>query len=569
MTKDSDRPDPCWSKLPVYRPGGKLSAEQLTAGQDDTLLRDRLLTRALHGIGVVFGLDIETTDDGQVKVCDNCIHIGCGLALDRHGRMLYWPGGRLCYDDLIGCKPSGEGCYTLKIHYAERPDKGGWDRCHEGADWMHRCVVFSLEEGCEPHDPCPDDLPDDLCLSRRDYVCARTGQWPSKEHAARDLEHACEPIPPLDESECTRFGYARDAGIALACVPVCDLDRDKDHCPPRMGFCDRPVECGERAEDAVEAKQEKTREEAGRETAEAAVERLGRHAEDPGRKHDAGKPGCGCEDEDRENRCRARSCDVRQVAYRSPLLYELLNDTDVRLARVLAVGWKRWVLGRWEDRMPLSEFKARTEACMTDCDGAVGDASGLPWMQGFAALFSRPVRADTLHPMSVTMDVWIRDNEIDPHCDDSVAQVVGWTPQRVPVEILPLAVDDRGLAHGVRICPSGSWVRLRRKHIDRCANSDQHARVEITFRGQTIRDACGCMLDARPPDLTCRDHCGTKTGQARPGGDLVMAFRVGPDPQEDDETPDEGDDSTKTGGSFIRGRPSQARPASDANGETR
>ena len=72
-----------------------------------------------------------------------------------------------------------------------------------------------------------------------------------------------------------------------------------------------------------------------------------------------------------------------------------------------------------------------------------------------------------------------------------------------------------------------------------CANKGQLARVEITLRGQLIRDKCDLMIDARPPDIDVDDPCGDRAGQARPGGDWVSVFRVGPDARPDDDKYDQ------------------------------
>jgi hypothetical protein len=179
--------------------------------------------------------------------------------------------------------------------------------------------------------------------------------------------------------------------------------------------------------------------------------------------------------------------------------------------------------------MSFSEFQERVKACrgVGDEEIEIGDTAEL--MSGFVVLFTGSIDPATLHPLSVLMEIYIRENEYDETYDRE--RVVNWKHLRVPILVDPiLDPDEASCAVGVRLCPSDSWFRYIRRQIERCANADQLARVEITLRGQVIRDKCGCMLDARPVELTCRDHCGHKTGQARPGGDWLSLIRIGPDP---------------------------------------
>ena len=534
MTKHTKHTkDTCWSKLPVYRPGGKLSANQLNAEQADSDKRERLLNLALHGWGVVHGFDVATDDQGKVAVKDGCIHVGCGLALDPYGRTLYRETAPLGMDGIVGALPERAGCYTLKAHYAEKTDGTDWDPCHDGTAWKHRCVVFTLTPCCETFDVCPRCQPEDTCEPRRDYVCARTGQSHGKKWQDPELELACANPPELKSSHCGRYRYDPGAGIPLVCVEICDLTDDADHCPPEFGFCACPPpreDCrGDDGDDLPDLKD--AAKQAGNEREQAAAltaEKSGLERPKPDTADD-----CGCD---------TPSCDMRPVAYRAPLLYELINDADVDLPRVVKYSWSEWALGKWTTRMPVDVFEKNVLACVTHPDGHHENISG---GEGFIIAFSKPVDAETLHPLSVLFDLYIRENEYDADFDDELA--VNWKQYRVPVAIEPL-VDrrDPGRAIGVRICPKKNWWSYAERLIKQCASEGQLARAEITLRGQMIRDKCGCMLDARPPELTCRDHCGRqqcrdcdckacntrdpqKTGQARPGGDWVSVFRIGGD----------------------------------------
>ncbi|MBF9031634.1 hypothetical protein HKCCE3408_14630 [Rhodobacterales bacterium HKCCE3408] len=556
MKDHPETTDPCWSKLPVYRPGAKLSADQLNAQIADTLTRDRMLNLGLHGVGIVYGFNVKTDDHGKPEVRKNAIHVGCGLALDRYGRMLFWPGGWLSFDQIIGCPPEHPGCYTLRVHYAEKGDRGRWDRCADDGGWIHRCVAFTLEKGCAANDICPDNLPDDPCLDRRDFICERISKWPESPYGSKDLEFACSDPPELRSSDCGRYGYDPEAGLALHCVALCRLAPEHDDdCPPRIGFCpcDETPDCG--CDEGKPTHEDKREQKEGgasssQEIAQDRPDVLQRPEKDGTEPHDRG---CGCSDH--------TPCDMRQFAYRAPVLWEIANDLDVHLPQVWHYSWQKWALGDWKTVMPIAQFKARTEACENH-----GRVPARELLEGFTIFFTRPVDADTLHEMSVLMDIYTHVTDMDGTDD----KLVAWVQERVPARVEPLwpaghsgpppgwggtgsempdwwIAPPDGKALAVRLCPSEAWRKLRRKYMERCTNGGRHGRMEITLRGQLIRDCCGCMFDARPYDLTCRDHCGHKTGQARPGGDWISHVRVvtdDHDPCGDDH--DDHDDKTET-----------------------
>ena len=455
-------PSQCWSRTPYYRPGGKLSAEQLNAGQADALKRDRLVNMAMHGVGVAFGYEVRTGAHGHIVIEDGCIHIGCGLAFDRYGRMLFWRGGWLSFGDIVGCRPERGGRYTLRLHYAETSESGdAFDPCREGSDWVDRCVAFTLEAWCEPWNGCPPEPPCDACMTRGEWICARNGTHQGAVPMDAQLAYACAEIPDLAASDCGRVAYDPDAGLPLSCIEICDLDQDKEDCDQRLGFCPcTPVE----------------------------------------------------------------SCRIRPVAYRNPLLRELIDGADMRPAKIESYSWADWRMDCWDDRhrVPFKAFKQRAMACQPDCP--------TDHEKGFWVKFTCPVQRCTLHPLSVLMEIYIRENR--PHY---------WKPLRIPIEVRHL--DENGevlaedaddeCARGLLICPLGDWIRYELEDenstILDCANRGQLARVEITLRGQIIRDCCGLMIDARPPDIDADDTCGNRAGQARPGGDWISVFRVGPD----------------------------------------
>lgn len=456
--------DHCWSRTPNYRPGAKLTAEQLNEALADAVRRDRLVNVAMHGVGVAFGFAIKSNEDGRMIVRDGCIHLSCGLAFDKYGRMLFWPGGPLSVADIVGHKPDCEGRYTLSVHYAEKTEADD-DPCHDDTAWVDRCVAFTLCRGCDCHDACAPDVPEDDCMTRQEWICTRNGFEPGDVPMDAALDFACKPPAPLKSSHCGRVSYDPEAGMPLSCVEICDVEKERVDCRPRFEFC----HCGEH-----------------------------------------------------------ESCCTRPVVYRNRLLHELINLDDVPLAKVAAYSWSDWEMREWsdEDRVPFSEFRDRVKACQ--------GWRHSPW-DGFAVMFSRPVRRRTLHPMSVLMDIYILETRANY-----------WEPWRIPIQVRPLGKDgellgencDDDCVWGVVICPEDDWIKYevddRKSTILDCANKDRLARVEITLRGQFIRDCCGLMIDARPPDIDRGDPCDNRAGQGRPGDDFTSIFRIGRDRSRDD-----------------------------------
>ncbi len=476
--KDEHAPKDCWSSTPYYRPGTRLTAEQLNAAQEDAVRRDRLVNVAMHGVGVAYGFEIRTNDDGRMIVEDGCIYVSCGLAFDRYGRMLFWRGGYLHVRDIVGSSPQCEGKYTLVVHYAEQADRDDcFDPCSESSGWVRRCVAFTLKRDCEQAEFCAPEIPEDECMTRRDWICIRNGFQQGAVPMDEVLKYACADPEPLKETDCGRVAYDPYSGIPLSCLEICDVDREKEDCHPRYEFCH-----------------------------------------------------CGC----------VESCCIRPVAYRNQLLYELINLDDVPLAKVESYSWSRWELKRWSDsdRMPFSAFRR-----------LVKNSQQLNVAGGLSLMFDRPVQRDTLHPMSVILDIYILETRADY-----------WEPWRIPLEILHLDKHGRIVGDdwedecvwGVLIKPEDAWIEYeiddKKSTILDCANRDRLARVEIKLRCQIIRDCCGLMLDARPvdidledPDGRCKIHCGHRAGQDRTGGDFLSLFRIGRDKAEDcddDEYPD-------------------------------
>jgi hypothetical protein len=336
-----------WSERPRFVPAAALGADQLNRAHEAAMARQRLVNRAVLGWGVVFGLQLKKQERGELALAHGCLELGCGLALDRHGRELFWPGGRLGLDDLAGPAPTAPGHYTLLVHYAEREPKG-YDpcRCDPGNGTIEIGVVFTLRCGCKRIGCGPHPMPEDACIDLCHYICARTGATSGPPEPGFDQEHGCREPGPLCGATWSDWRYDPDAGVPLACLELCAPkgeevskgEAGRDGCPPRLCFA----------------------------------------------------------------RSKVETCLVRPFVYRNPLLYDLARDNHVTLARVARLSWQDWILGRtapdaatgrgWTDTVSWADFQSRVQ------DPA-----------GFKIVFSRPIRVDTLHPASIILQVVVRE----------------------------------------------------------------------------------------------------------------------------------------------------------------
>jgi hypothetical protein len=404
-----------WTRRPLFSPSQTLTAEQLNLMMDDQRSRTQKAMRALHGNGVIFGL-AATQEEGRPP-----LKVSCGMALDRHGRLLHWAGGAI--DGDLVKMPDCADRFTLSIHYARREVPGaGCGPCSDRPQWIEEGVVFSLREGCGPFDrACPQASKPD-CISLDDYVCFRTASEEGALRPAPDLKYACADAEPLTRRGCSDIFYDPDAGIPIACVDVVNLCANT-HCDPQWAF---------------------------------------------GGVSDA--------------------CDVRPYVYRTPLLYELIKGCQNDLARVQSVRWgaNPGTTDSWPDELDWNSFAQAVRA-------------------GPEIAFTRPVRIASVHPGSLFLTAIIWERQADY-----------MLARRIPAVPEPLDGED-GLATRFRFRVNVGWIR---NEIDSRSELRSGGRIELTARGQMIRDRCGNMLDALPLDY----HPGSPP-QSRPGGDFVAMLR--------------------------------------------
>ncbi|MDR7254313.1 hypothetical protein J2X46_003306 [Nocardioides sp. BE266] len=341
--------------------------------------------------------------------------------------------------------------------------------------------------------------------------CGGTGpQWREYD-VVYTLQHGCEPhddrCPPLPEGEClSRTDYVRRRiGSVRGKVP--DRSKDLDHACERPGSL-RATRCGSWCYDPA----------AGVPIACVEIrERGGKPDATPVAGHTRAR-GTGSSAPDArclviEEVCTDECSPVPHV-YRNPLLLELLNCCDVTLPRVERVSWSEWTGP--PGGVPWDEFSTRVQ---------VGDESRAA--DGFAIWFTRPVRADTLTTASVLLTAF-RQEELADY----------WESGRVPIEVRPLELVGE-VARGVQLVADSEW--LAAEVTGRRSSLTGGFRLEITLRGQLLRDDCGHMLDAVPTDVDCT-RC-----QRRPGDDLIWAFEVGKRAPYDSGGAPGQNESTRTG----------------------
>jgi hypothetical protein len=299
-TKNPAEPS-VWSQRPNFRPRQMLTAHQLNEAIKDEMLREQLLNRAVHGYGVVAGLGLAVDEDGNLVVERGCVELTGGLALDRHGRMLYWKGGHIGPPDIVGEPPAAAGRYTLSAHFATHPPDA--DCCFpfagERAQWWKEGVVFTLRPECEPVDRCCAEHPDGACIGHDAYVCRRTGARPGPDPCSvpvsPDVDWVLAEPGELCPTGLDGWLYDPDPEVCvpIACVEICDLA--DPGCEPCFGFATKPPDV----------------------------------------------------------------CAVRPFVYRNPLLYELVKGCDVRLPRVQKISWQDWIDRGWREPIPWAEFAER------------------------------------------------------------------------------------------------------------------------------------------------------------------------------------------------------------------
>ena len=463
-----------------YFEGKRLTPDMFRVEQRYLVERRRLLNRAIHGWGVVYGYGITSAKAGLM--------IQPGLALDECGRELLQVGElSLKLDQVIVVDRNGhhlEGgdrereftaagqassrtgtsfepaCWLLSVHYAEqdREPVSVKDPCHcEHHEWDRTCetVRYTLRE--IPCTKCCDDFPCELTCD--------CGTGPCCDEPVTTTDAKVQPHAPSHKAMPIKRG-----GCRCLCDHLTGLKPGAD-CGRHL--CEIEEPCGLVRVDLLNvvplACVEIVQVDCNRWTFEEKID----------------------------------ACGPRRLVKRNDLLFDLIRGCD--LTHIIEIGWKD--LHRKQEAISFSHFSLSL--------GPDGNKEREYVTRDFWVKFSRPVRKDTLTPDCFAMTVMSGEREGG-----------WWQTFRVPIvrvdtTVVPPETGDPGNhVRGARIVVDGAWVEdgVRGR---RSVFLDSEVWVEIEVRGDFIIDCNGQPVDANAHGLST-----APTGNGAPGGTFLSSFRV-------------------------------------------
>lgn len=418
-----------------YYANKRLTPDTYEVEQDYHVERRRLLNRAIHGWGVVYGYAFGTRDGDRCSGSgERLLTIDAGLALDECGRELVQArrveldvADALLFDAKGGyverppgarCGRGGEvpwsdddakRCFLVRVHYAERliAPVAQRDPCQcERQEWDQVCetVRYSLmpidcAQCCDPQ-TCGLD-----CECSRGPCCPEGDATPTGRGGCRCL---CEHLLTLDPTPgcCALTAVGKSLrvdlrhGVPLACV---HLQRD---------------ECGDWT--FLEVVDE---------------------------------------------------CGPRRLVKRNDLLYDLIRGCD--LTRIEAVGWAPF--HRAETPVTFPEFAASLDGTQSGDVTVTRDY----WVE-----FSKPVQIATVNRDCFTFSAIFREFE------------GGWGEVlRVPIGV---RWDEDAKVKGCtrRVCLVVDSAWLHDAVHDNSRFEQYTTRIEITVRGDYLLDCNGQAVDA-------------------------------------------------------------------------
>jgi hypothetical protein len=445
--------------------GKRLTPDAFRTEQDYLNERRRLLNRAVHGWGVVYGFAV---DVAPLNACRNesvsgRLRIGLGFALDQHGRELLQIDavtlsfGDVILTDALGTPIDrdspvaanyGEGCWQLSAHYAEQS-----------------IAPVSIQDPCS----CDRQEWDSVCETVRYSLCRIECAKCCAEQAC-ELECDCSQKGSCDDRFKT-LGTVNPHGDDNACGPamrgggacLCHYVETRNPNPERTGLCSVEERCARVRVDL-------------RDGVPLACIALVQND---------------CKEWSFDT--RIESCGPRRLVKRNDMLFDLIRGCD--LTRICAISWKAW----HRKSVKLDEFKKFFGDPLRDkCNLTL-----------FTVQFSKPVQAKTLKADCFSMSVMFHEKE------------GGWRERlHVPIDDVELKTDADGLTQEAALMVRTRWVNDAVRG-DETRFDAYGARVEIEIRGDFILDCNSQAIDANAVGL--RD---SPTGNGTPGGTFVSVFQV-------------------------------------------
>lgn len=424
-----------------YFDGKRLTPASFRLEQAYGIEHRRLLNRAIHGWGLVYGYSIHPEAAHNSREAAAKLKVAAGLVLDQCGRELYLPEGiALSIRDVMVLDEKGvpaddpqkalgrqcgeDECWQLCVHYAEydvdpvnQQDSCNcthrhWDRVCETVRFSLRrvaCGDCCTEPKCSLHCECTDCCCDPASETAVAPSTRRGGCSCLCEHLThlkfKDCGRLCEVEGPC----CRTFRVATKDPVPLACVEIVD-------------YCDEWTF------------------------------------------------GTGIEE-----------CGPRPLVKRNDLLFDLIRGCD--LTRIVEVGWGPW--HRSQTPIDFHDFEAAFGPHGVRAKEYVTDR--------FWVRFSGPVRKETIWPDCVLMQVFKKERE------------GGWLePQRVPIVRLDTS-DFECPGHpewvtGFRFVVGGHWLDDAVGGAETIFHG-KHTPVEIEIRTDFIADCNGQAVDGNPCGL--------------------------------------------------------------------
>lgn len=513
-----------------YFEGKRLTAESFRVEQRYQLERRRLLNRAIHGWGVVYGYGIKVAPPDKLrreKYSDR-LQVLAGLALDPCGRELLQVGVEpLSLEDIVVLDGGGRRIdlaagkppdafapapkepahpavatpapaslspgirHTIEEHLADQrrddripqPKPGHDDDIRRASCWL--LSVHYAEQEISPttiHDPCScersewDQVCETVRYSLRPIDCVDCCAEDECELHCECSESPCcvaHMLAPREREEGCRL--VPRGGCSCLCEHLTGLDPGPDCCP----LCEIEEPCGRVRVDL-------------------------RH----------GVP-LAClmllDDDCGEWRIvpRVEACGPRRLVKRNDLLFDLVRGCD--LAHISRIGWGRW--HRSETAMPFPDFMRSF--------GREDSDRGANVAGQYTVEFSRPVLAETVRVDCFSMRILFPERG------------EGWRSEHhVPILDVDLFdannrpvpknnVTPATLATSATLVFDSDWVGDAVSESSWTLFRCEEALVEIEILGDFILDCNGQAIDANAVGL-----CAFPTGNGTPGGTFHSRFHV-------------------------------------------